>query len=56
MTKVLIVDDDAIHRMVIARLAKQVGLRAVFAAAAHEAIEALSKEDFRGHHPRLESR
>jgi CheY-like chemotaxis protein len=46
MNKVLIVDDDAIHRMVIARRAKQVGLQTTFAASAREAIETLSTQDF----------
>ena len=47
MTKILIVDDDAIHRMVIARLAKQVGLQTAFAESAHQAIEMLRREDYR---------
>ena len=46
MTKVLIVDDDPVHRMLIARLAEQVGLQTSFAANARDAIEKLSQEDF----------
>ncbi len=46
MAKVLIVDDDPVHRMLIGRLAEQVGLKTGFASTAHDAIEKLSQEDF----------
>ena len=46
MPKVLIVDDDPVHRMLIARLAEQAGLQTSFAASAQSAIEKLSEEEF----------
>ena len=46
MKKLLIIDDDAVHRMVIARIAKQAHLEVEFAATLQEAAAKISSQQF----------
>ena len=46
MKKLLIIDDDAVHRMVIARIAKRADLESEFAGTVGEAVEKISNEGF----------
>ena len=46
MKKLLIIDDDAVHRMVIARIAKRTDLESEFAGTVAEAVEKISGDSF----------
>jgi two-component system chemotaxis response regulator CheY len=46
MKKLLIIDDDAVHRMVIARIAKKADLGVEFAGSVNVAVEHISGDKF----------